>query len=335
MSARRRASTTPSPSPPSTAWLTALKPQQLKAVSWHHALLAKGTTAHLTRCIDPRKLSKADLQAHLLTNIRDIVQPTEAALQDMVIALKALTDTEVVSALASPARESRTGKRSAAPAASEAHSGGRDYPSDSEDEPQQRRLSESRVNRRASPARSPPPSSSSSLRKRRRSPSASSRDLEEDSHSADSRGDRVSDEHSSDPDTSGRSRPTAKRRRRWMACPNADCENSAKEGHVPDFCDKCGKPWGKAIAATPTTTPQKWKHLDRFVYTPLSSLASAPLRATQLASLPETLIKKAREGQQHYTIADLLCPLAHDGSFSSALIRRAYVCPRNGPAPAP
>jgi hypothetical protein len=60
--------------------------------------------------------------------------------------------------------------------------------------------------------------------------------------------------------------------------------------------------------------------LDRFVYTPLASLTAAPLRATQLASLPESVIKKAREGQQHYSIADLLCPLAHDGTFSSALI---------------
>ena len=40
---------------------------------------------------------------------------------------------------------------------------------------------------------------------------------------------------------------------------------------------------------------------------------------TQLASLPESVINKARGGQQHYTIADLLCPHAHDDTVSSAL----------------
>lgn len=319
MSRRRRAASSPSPSPPS--WLTALKPQQLKALSWHYAILAKGTPSHPTRCIDPRKLKRADLHAHIRTNLADVVQPSEAALRDMVVVLKALSDAEVISALAAEAGRGRSGRRSAAAA----HSDEQSDSSASESSHSSRHRSALRSNRRESRARSPPPSSTSS-RKRHRSPSESPpRGSEEDSSSSsDSRGSRASDDHNSDSDTPSRThrRSTSTKRRRplWMACSTPECEGVARQDRIPDYCDKCGKAWRKATTPTSSAAPQRWKRLDRFVYTPLASLTAAPLRATQLASLPDSVVKKAREGQQHYTIADLLCPLAHDGTFSSALL---------------
>ena len=65
----------------------------------------------------------------------------------------------------------------------------------------------------------------------------------------------------------------------------------ARQGRTPDYCDKCATPWGKAGS---TSTSQRWKHLERFVYTALASLPFGPLRAGNLAPLSETIVKKAR-----------------------------------------
>ena len=308
MSRRQRAASSSSPSPPSTAWLTALKPQQLKALSWHYAILAMGTPSHLTRGIDPRRMNKAELRAHISTNIKDVAQPSEAALRDMVLILKDLSDGDISAARSPPSASRRTGRRSAAAA----HS---DEQSQSASESETELPASSRSRARSSPLPS---------RKRHRSRSVSPpRDSEEDSSSGDSRSSLASGDRDTDANTSRRSHrlsTSSKRSRpRWMACPNTPCAGEARQDRIPDYCDKCGTAWGRATPAS-SSAPQKWKQLDRFVYTPLASLTAAPLRATQLASLPDSVVKKAREGQQHYTIADLLCPLAHDGTFSSALL---------------
>jgi hypothetical protein len=265
-------------------------------------------------------MNKTELRAHIGTNITDVVQPSKTALRDMVRTLKALSDQDVSAALAPPSGPGRSGRRSAAAAPSNLQPGppASAPASDSDTEPpsssrhRSQRTQESRA--RPSPPRS---------RKRHRSRSASPhRDSEEDSSSGDSRNSGASDDRDMDADTARRSHRSSSSKRprtRWMACPNTPCAGEARQDRIPDYCDKCGTAWGKATPAS-SAAPQKWKHLDRFVYTPLASLTAAPLRATQLASLPESVIKKAREGQQHYTIADLLCPLAHDGTFSSALL---------------
>jgi hypothetical protein len=289
------------PVAPPTAWLNALKLQQLRAISWHYTALAVGKPSLLARRIDPRPLSKVAAYAHILTNIKDVALPSAEALRAMVTTFKNLSDQDVISALETKATRGRGSRPSPLAALS--------------DEPVDAPASES------DPPPPPPPGSNKRKRKRPPTPSLPHDSEDDSSHSVDSRGSRTSIDHGSEPDSHSRSVPTLKTRIRiiHMQCPTAGCTRIARSDRMPDFCDKCGKAWGRSATTTTTAAPQRWDQLDRFVYTPLATLTAAPFRTTQLAHLPEAMIKKAREGQQHYTIADLLCPLAHDGSFSSAL----------------
>jgi hypothetical protein len=237
-------------------------------------------------------MGREDLHAHIRTNIKDIVQPAKAQLKAMVAVLKSITDADVVAVVTPPAggRRGRRSKRSAA--------------NDSADDPLEPLLPVAPKRKRS---RSPSPLASS-----------------EDGASVDSGGSPPS-VYSDDANTATRARaggqPATKRQRNvYLACP-ALCGATALLDRIPPYCSQCGKPWAHASAApTAAQTPQQWRGRDTFVYTPLSELTQTPLRNIQLAALPDTIIKKAREGQQHYIIADLLCPHAHDGISSTALL---------------
>ena len=111
------------------------------------------------------------------------------------------------------------------------------------------------------------------------------------------------------------------------------CGASHDVDNLPNFCDKCGAAWGStrptatSAPSSSPTHPQVWSGAASFQPRAISALMPRPdLRNIQLGSLPEAVIKKAREGQQHYTLADLMQPTAVEGSSSSVLIdERAFV----------
>ena len=103
---------------------------------------------------------------------------------------------------------------------------------------------------------------------------------------------------------------------------------------TPSFCFECGNAWGVpvgksnppvGVAATTTTTmavtptPTTWAGAASFRPSPASSLVPAShSRTPGLAQLDERTIKHAREGKQHYTLADLLPLRAEDESSASS-----------------
>ena len=121
----------------------------------------------------------------------------------------------------------------------------------------------------------------------------------------------------------------------YFGCPagSAKCSCTARQDQIPSLCPACGTPWAaRPLGASGRTNaaPHRRRGLGAFVYTPPSGLASAPFRNVQLAALPNTTIDGARKGQQHYTITDLLCPLALDGTSSSASDDHALVLHQDG-----
>ena len=103
----------------------------------------------------------------------------------------------------------------------------------------------------------------------------------------------------------------------------------------PSFCSECAHPWGvpvgraprakastadEAGTATATTTPTAWADAARFKPAPISALGLDPhSRAPGLAGLDEKIIKHAREGKQHYALADLLQLRAEDRTAASSV----------------
>jgi hypothetical protein len=269
-------------------------------------------------------MNKEDLRTHINTHLRDVLEPAPAVLSEMVAVLKALSDATVLAALVPPAGRVRgRSNRSPPPVGDEAQSNAARSDRSASEEPERSRPGggETSVNRRESNYQSSATGSStnSSSRKRQRT-GDSGDDEEEDSQSDDSVDSRASDEQSVVTKSSSRTSRRQRRRRVEVqmleSCPSGDCRQVAPVDSIPDFCSSCGKAWRKATTTT-TAIPQKWKHLDRFVYTPLAALASAPFRPTHLAALSESTIKKAREGQQHFILAEFLPPTADDGTHAT------------------
>ena len=50
--------------------------EQLRALSWHYAVAAKGTEHAHALCIDPRQLKKADLRIFLSATVPELVEVT-------------------------------------------------------------------------------------------------------------------------------------------------------------------------------------------------------------------------------------------------------------------
>jgi hypothetical protein len=310
---RRRDTTSPTPPTPpavSTAWLTLLKPAQLKAICWHYAALATGTPAQLARRIDPRRWVKADLQAHILTTLSDITPPTLAELTDMTTAFKVVSDAAVLAVLSPPSHSGQTTSASNTTTTTpESTSHGKDE-------------RESTANSTATSSSTATPNSTATSNSTASSTTPSRREANvakkrrRSSHSDDEE-DSPSDDSSADEDHQSNRRSSRRERHTLMVvpCPSSTCKYVAPMTAIPNFCGLCGTAWRPTTTAT-TAGPQKWKHLDHHVFTPLAALTTPSLRITTLGLLPESTIKKAREGQQHYTIADLLCPYADDGTSS-------------------
>ena len=105
---------------------------------------------------------------------------------------------------------------------------------------------------------------------------------------------------------------------------------------TPEYCSKCGNQWGVPPTATPPTTgtagtpttsttepnaaapaPTTWAGASQFRAPALTSIPHR--RAPGLAPLDEKIIRHAREGKQHYTLADLLPLRAEDRTTTSSV----------------
>jgi hypothetical protein len=110
------------------------------------------------------------------------------------------------------------------------------------------------------------------------------------------------------------------------------CETPATFGEHGLFCLQCGQPWKGGVpssssSATSTTAtaasshPTTWPGLASFTPTTVANMARQfPDRSTELSPIPSTVIDKARAGQQHYTLTDLLQPRAPDPSAASSFV---------------
>jgi hypothetical protein len=105
---------------------------------------------------------------------------------------------------------------------------------------------------------------------------------------------------------------------------------------APDFCHKCGNRWGvlpattqlssptvtTTTATTPTAatapTPTHWSGVAQF--RPPALNVTPQRRLPGLAPLDEKIIKLAREGKQHYTLADLLPLRAENPSTTTTAV---------------
>jgi hypothetical protein len=270
----------------STRWLVPLKVDELRALCWHYAALAKGVEAQLPRRVDPRKLTKNDLIVHIRSHIKDIVRPDPAALSDMVTMFDALSNQDVLAVLdntqapSSPIPIHHNEEKKAGNPDHEGH---------------------------VTPPRS---DKNKPSKKRQRSP-----DTEEEGGS--SAGNSAGSPSSGEQDRPSR-RPSKRRGgvTLVLSCPAPTCKNVALAESVPNFCNVCGAAWGKATTPS-TATPKTWKLLDHHIYKPLSEITAPPLHITTLGRVPELTIKRAREGTQHYTISDLLAPLADDRAIAA------------------
>jgi hypothetical protein len=111
------------------------------------------------------------------------------------------------------------------------------------------------------------------------------------------------------------------------------CETPATFGEHGLFCMQCGQPWkGGVSSSSPSSTsttatvasshPTTWPELASFTPTTVANMARQfPDRSTELSPVPSTVIDKARAGQQHYTLTDLLQPRAPDPSAASSSVQ--------------
>jgi hypothetical protein len=281
----------------------------LRALCWLHATQAVGP-AQAARCIDPRLLARADLRAHADAHLADVTEPAAGVLRDVAVNLKGLSTDDFITAYL--AVRAATGQ---------AASGGAAASADTVQADEGKAADHSRpTSDDAAPGST---TRTAGKRSRRRSPSPphGDDDVDADNRPDDSASSGSSDEPASSSAHVNRKRRKAEQRRRSRQnlvtmCPNPTCRETAQLDAIPKFCDECGTVWGKATAAA-SAGPQRWQREDSHVLTPLHRLAPEPIRASYLAHLPETTVKKAREGQQHYTLAELLCPRADDGTTAT------------------
>ena len=128
---------------------------------------------------------------------------------------------------------------------------------------------------------------------------------------------------------------TRPRERRLAHCLACTYLNDVTERY-PAFCSECANPWGVRSAQPSTTespgpattattkaapTPTIWPGAAAFDAKPIGALIMAPhSRNPGLAPLDERIIRHAREGKQHYTLADLLQLRAEDRSTTSSAV---------------
>jgi hypothetical protein len=280
--------------------LRALSVPQLRALTWKYAVEAKDSVDAGTLCIDPHPLNKQALIVHLSTTVANshwklaipatpsLWAPVEATFSQMSKAAikRFLTSVNTVSDVGATGRRKRQ-RGSAADNDNEAV----DMAALDDDSSSHQHDGDSDVDGAHSPTeqQTQPPTSSTQQAKRART-----------------------------------SPPPA----RFIVCPN--CDTAFTYGSHGLFCAQCGRQWKNSSSSSSSSTgassststqPTTWAGLGSFISSPLPQLMRHfPDRATELAPLPSTVIEKARSGQHHYTLADLLQTKALDPSAASSSV---------------
>ena len=309
------------------AAISRLKKEQQQALAWHYAVLAKDGPLALERTIDVRSTLKSltDLHAHFAMHVKDAVRPSASGLASMEQAFRALTPEAILAVLNARTQRRRGG-------------GGRRGPS----LPAETSLKARGAKRKAARQRHPQGGDAESGDDQPLSPaeeevsntpsSSDGEDQEDDRQRAvEVQGAAVKRAKTGRPSTRASSPVVVYRER----CPGG-CGAAHDADDLPKFCNHCGTAWASrrptaAVgSSSPPTQPQVWGKASSFQSKALSALTPRPdLRSIQLGNLPEAVIKKAREGQQHYTLADLMQPSATEGSSSSVLVdERTFVLTR-------
>jgi hypothetical protein len=239
-------------------------------------------------------MKKPDLMAHFANNIRDATPPTKENMAKYASTFHALTNDKVLKVINRASKRKATGQPETSPA-----------PSDSDSEA-------SEVSIQLAPGTTPPTGAlqqpqqgGSTVRTKKRRTRSPSRSISPDISSFTS-------------DVVGRV---------MVMCPKTTCQAMMPRDQLPAYCAECGTPWGArsafsshttTTAATPT--PRIWQQAATFRPATLPSLIpQLEARQTDLTTPLDSIIKKAREGTQHYTLADLMHPRAFDNILSSAL----------------
>jgi hypothetical protein len=272
--------------------------EQLRALSWHHAVAAKGTEHADTLCIDPRQFKKADLRTFLATTVSELVEvtmPTKTGWKKMVKAWQE-TSKEDIAALCSAGGSIEhklrgSSKRKGAAIQQTVVADDEDDNGNEDDEDEELGEAHENVNSAATSV------SNKTLPAKKKNASAA-------------RG-----QHDSPP-----------AHRTVVLC--TGCGHHYTNGMQGRFCNNCGKAWATGDNASTASSagtgrsahapPSQWSGLTTFTPRPATAVMTAlPARSHNISALPVQVIDKARSGLQFYTLSDLLPNRAPDASDAS------------------
>jgi hypothetical protein len=288
--------------------------EQLRALSWHYAVAAKGTEHADTLCIDPRQFKKTDLRTFLSGTVPELVEvtmPTKAGWKKMVKTWQE-TSRETIAALlsapsASTERKVRGSNRKRGAAVHPVIQRTGIIAHDEEDSNKQNEDEDDEPGATNEDVDTTAPSTSNTA------PPAKKKKL--------SAGGGLLD--------------TQPVNRTVILC--TGCGHHYTYGEQGRFCNNCGRAWITGDGGTTSSSstggssnapPSQWPGLTTF--TPRAAAAvmtSLPARSHTISTLPAQVIEKARSGQQYYTLSDLLPTRAPDASAasSSALDSNAFI----------
>ena len=306
---------------PSLAWLNpSWKANDIRALIWHYTKQARNDVNKQHRVIDPRLFSNLkQLREFVTTNLADVAEPSDADFIAMEAAYLAITDKAVLDVLNAGVR---TRRASQPPQGNGDH--GPPSPSsppsplprgDAPDIPDQRSEDRTSTSRREKRGRTIQSSTGEDQKGEKDPTSRRRRKLDSDSE--------VEEVHQG-----GRTSPL------FVTCPSRwdndiQCDAVCELQEVPRFCGRCGTAWAAAFAShkssasstsSSSAPPRVWKGAATYSHPSLASITPRlQPRAVELANLPDSIIKKAREGQTHLTLHDCLHPLAvHGGAVTSS-----------------
>ena len=305
--------------------------QHLQALAWHYANQAKGTETASVRCIDVHALKIRALRAHLRDHVPDAVHPTPQQLTGMVGAyMRQAKNARMVAAMLAAATSGPRSSRSSASAPTSAaqRQQQQQQPADGkEDEEEEKGPAidsndddddDGQQDIQALASVSFTPSSSGRQVAKRRQQAAAS-DVGRDGRSdakrlAFSRPAGVSFGSSLYPQA-------------LTVCLSCGQPCPVLAGQAVPTCSECLQQQLAAFSqlpqhpsATASASPT-WSGAATWTHPALSTLVpSSAIRSRDLAQLDAKIIKSAREGKQHYPLADLLRPFAESSTASSSVL---------------
>ena len=272
--------------------------EQLRALSWHLAVSARGTEHAATLCIDPRLFNKADVRVFLSSTASELATvkiPAKAGWKKIINAWQGTSKEAIATLIASVTAEKkpRGGKKRKASATEQAQAAEEeDTDDDKEDE-----LGASDEEDAAAPRSLDNPTP---LAKKTKTSAAGPR-----------------------PTTQTTANNTV-----VLCC--TGCGQHSTYGKQGRFCNNCGKAWvmgdntsttspSAAAGSTAGAPPSQWSGLATFTPRPAAAvMVPLPARSHDISSLPAQVVEKARSGQHFYTLSDFLPNRAPDASAASS-----------------